>query len=517
MRSLFLRPGFAWACTLATVLGAGCSENSASDAALREDPAESPSPGASILYVGESPVTLSPGERASLPFAVRPRGPHQVRFALVGDSGDAALDVGTATSDAHGSVSVVLTAPSTSRTFTVRATLPLGAAAEAPISVSGIGFGNIEVVPSYSGKRRLARIVGSVATGTSCAELAGFPPPDGPLVAQAVHPRSPVVEGAPVGPSLVVTARAGYFAGGCMDVKGLRAGETKSVVVPLLDRPLELVDPLGVSFGLDTSEAGVLAWLETSGERAAAAFAGSSDAASLLDAMEDALAPAHRSAFAELRQQEDWDAKLADHFAASSVSLEALGAKLLVEGAGSLKLSAGLAGQVERSADAVAFRAQSIFEVPIEAPTSNPIPLTFSATADDVVHLGGELAFAPLALLATAALAPAQDRVPSATTVADALAELVGCETLVEVLSSESSASLDCGPECLVQACIDGLDARWKAALHDEELARWKLTASGEAKVGNEAELIGIEGSWVGTIEHAADSIAVKGSTHGAL
>lgn len=498
-------------------LFAGCSENSADEAAYG-DAADSPAPGADILYLGESPLTLSPGERALLSFAVRPRGQHAVRFALTGDSGDASLDTGTATSDANGNVAVELTAPSTSRTFTVRATLPLGASAEAPVSVSGIGFGSIEVVASYSGKRRLGRIVGTVATGTSCAELVGIPPLDGPLVGQAMHPRAPVVESAPVGPALVVTARAGQFAGGCMDVKGLRAGETKSVVVPLLDRPLELRDPLVARFELDT-EAAVLAWLEASSELSAAAFAGSSEAASLLDAMTDALPPEHQATFAELRGQEDWDAKLTAHFADEGISLATSSRELLLEAARSLELAAGVSGRIEKTtATTVGFEAQALFGRPLEPGTSTPISMTFSATADDVVHLGGELDFSPRALLAEAALDPARARIPSANSVPSALAELVGCAALVEALASEGPVLPECEDStCLVQACVDGIASMWEGAMRDDELARWKLTASGEAEVGNEAELLGFDGSWVGSIDHDATAIAVKGPTRGEL
>lgn len=484
-----------------------------------EDPFESPAPGADILYVGESPLTLSPGERARLLFTVRPRGHHSVRFALTGDSGDASLDVGMVTSDENGNVSVELTAPSTSRTFVVRATLPLGASAEAPVSVSGLGFGSIEVVPSYSGKRKLSRIVGTVATGTSCADLVGIPPPDGPLVGQAIHPRSPVVEAAPVGPSLVVTARAGYFAGGCMDIKGLRAGETKSVVVPLLDRPLMLRDPLLLSFELDASETAVRAWLEALSEQSAAVFAGESETTSLLDAMADALLPEDRAPFADARERGGWDAKLEAHWFENEISLEASSRELLLEAAQALELSAGLSGRIEEAtATSVDFETHAIFALPIEGPPPHPVSLTFSATADDVVHLGGELDFSPRALLAEAALDAARARIPSASSVPSALAELVDCAALVEVLAPEAPVLPDCEDSaCLVQSCVDGIAALWQGAIHDDELARWKLTASGEAKVGNEAELIGFDGSWVGSIDHGTDTIAVKGSTHGKL
>lgn len=506
-----LRSRSAWVSALALGLAA-CTETTAADTALDEPRGDAPIPGAEILYVGESPLTLAPGERARLPFAVRPRGQHEVRFALIGDSGDASLDVGSAASDADGNVSVELTAPSTSRTFIVRATLSLGASAEAPVSVSGLGFGAIEVVPSYSGKRTLTRITGTVTTGTSCADLVGIPPPDGPLVAHAIHPRSPIVEGAPVGPALVVTARAGQFAGGCMEVKGLRNGETKSVTVPLLDRPLEFRQPIAVRFELDMSTDDVLAWLETAGRNAAAAFAGQNEVASLLDAMADALPAEHRTPFDEAREARGWDAALSGHFAEASVSLLATAEKLLLETAQWLPLSAGLAGSIgPSSADAATFELQSIFELS----TSTSVPFTFSASADDIVHLGGELSFLPLHLLAEAALETARAQAPSADTIPSALAELIGCEVLPEVLLGDEPALGECDAACLVDACTEALATRWEAAMKDETPAKWKLTASGDAQVGNEAELRGIDGSWVGSIEHGGHAISVKGSTRG--
>ena len=505
-----LRSGLAWACAVATGLTA-CSGQPAADTVADEPPATTPAPGAEILYVGESPLTLGPGERARLPFAIRPRGHHEVRFALTGDFGDAALDVGTATSDADGNVSVELTAPSTSRTFIVRATLPLGASAEVAISVSGLGFGSIEVVPSYSGKRTLGRIVGTVTTGASCADLVGIPPPDGPLVAQANHPRSPVVNDAPVGPALVVTARAGYFAGGCMEVKGLRAGETKSVTVPMLDRPLQFREPVAVRFALEGTD-DVRAWLEASSRRVASAFAGASDVASLLDAMSEALPNEHKEAFAAAREQSPFEAVLTAFFDGALLSFASVAEELLLEGLESLPLASGIAGTIEPStSEGATFQLQSIFDLP----QTGSVPLTFAATADDVVHLGGHLSFSPLVLLADAALAPARERVPSADSVVEALTRIIDCDAVTEALFAVYPDLGTCDEACLRQACVEGIIARWQAALDEPEPATWKLTASGDAKVGNEAELRGIEGSWVGSIEQGPDAISVKGSTHG--
>lgn len=508
---------------LAALALAGCSASSDSEGFSHGPPPSSDSPpGSGVLYEGESPLTLAPSETTRLDFVVTPPGRHAIRFALMGDSGDASLDTDFTTTASDGRVSVELKAPSSSRTFKVRASLDSGSSVEVPVSVSGLGFGKIEVVPSYEGKRSVARWVGTVATGTSCAELLGIPPPDGPLVSQATPPRNPLVQAAPVGPALVVTVRAGQFAGGCMDVKGLTVGETKRVSIPVLDRPLDLSSTdLSITLGVDAEATGFLGLLEATSEGVALAFATTEEANSWLDEMAETLPTELRPDFDELRKAKDWDGRVAGHLEARGLSLRTLLAELLLEGARELNFASGFQGRLQPGGakDVARYIAESLFAFSPSA--TGMVAETFlgwSATPDDVVHLGGEISFSPTALVAKAAWGPALAREPGASSVEEALASSFACEELALSLDEgdeDDPAFADCDAACLSKACEAALARMWKRATSAPDLASLTFTASGDAKVGNAAEITGFLGSWVGSIAHGELSVPVKGKASG--
>lgn len=500
-------------------LAPACSSSGEAEGFSRGPSPSGPSqPGNGVLYEGETPLTLAPGERKALSFIVTPPGEHTIRFALTGDSGDASLDADLRTSSPDGRVSVELKAPSSSRTFTVRASLVSGSSAEVPVSVSGLGFGSIEVVPSYSGKRVVERWIGTVATGTSCAELLGIPPPDGPLTSQARPPKHPVVNAAPVGPALVVTVRAGQFAGGCMDVKGLAVSETKRVSIPVLDRPLSLAGAeLSVTLGFDPEGDALLGLFESASETAALAFATADEAESLLDAMSKALPSPERADFDELRTSQGWDARVSNHLETKGLSLRGLAEELLSEGVASLSLSSGLRGRlVPASKDAARLVSLSLFELPSSSlAMAEEASLGFSAAPDDIVHLGGEVSFSPTALVSRAALDAALRRSSDSTSVAEALAASLSCDDLAWALDEGTPDFAECDALCLAHACKEALSEMWKRASDEADLASFSFTASGDASVGDEAEITGFAGSWVGSITHGALTVPAKGKANG--
>lgn len=495
---------------------AGCSSSAADTAPFEEGPGGGDSaPGIGILYEGESPLTLAPGERARLHFLVSPKGVHAVRFALTGDSGDASLDIDFTSTAKDGRVSVELTAPSSARTFTVRASLDSGSGAEVPVSVSGIGFGKIEVVPSYSGKRTVTKWTATVTTGTSCAELSGLPPPDGPLVGTASAKAHPIIKGAPVGPPLVVTVRAGHFAGGCADVKGLGAFETKRVSITLLDRPIDLSkNALSLSLTLDPPTTELEKLFDEARESTALAFAPSPEAAGLLDSMAAALPASLRPGFDGARDASEWDDIVATYFAAKDLSLYELADGWLRQAAESLDLRAGMSGRIVPASakGAASYEPTSLFGVDATRGDMAVAPVSWSASPGDVVQIGGAFAFSPTALLA--------ESIELETPVKEALVAAVDCEELASELAGASSWA-ECEADCLASACTEALGILWSRATHEAgasaNLATWTVTASGDAKVGDEAELIGFDGSWVGSIEQSEKACSLKGRAVGSL
>jgi hypothetical protein len=501
------------------------SNGSSADASAPSSGADAGSDGEqpTIAYDGSSPIELSPGDVATLEFTVSPAASQLVRFAIVGDAGDASLDEDVATTAPDGHVAAKLTAASTSRTFGVRATVSDGASIEVAVSVSGSGFGAVEIVPSYAGKRAITTWVGTVATGATCAALSGTPPTDGPLASAAAPPGHPTIASVPVGPALVVTARAGHFAGGCVDVTGLAAGELRKVTVPVLDRPIDLSGTtLSVALSIESSPSAWGALLSEATSAAAEAFRpdGTTDATALLDAMHDALPAADEAGFADARTAGSWDDALATYLSAQGVSPRQLVQTWLQAGADELDIGAGLRGQVHPGANAgegwyalESFVGLAAAEVGIGVWNG----VTWTADAGDVLHLGGSLSFPPASLVAAAAVKPAKLAHPTANGVAAAVAEAISCTDAANKLTAGATAVPGCDAACLAKACSDGLDAMWTRVGSATSLGTAKLavTASGPATVGDEAQPIGLDGTWVGAITLGPLSIALKGSATG--
>lgn len=477
-----------------------------------------------IAFDESAPLELAPGDVATLGFVVSPPGDYQVRLAIVGDAGDASLDVDVTTTGADGRASAKLTAPSTSRTFGVRASVGSGASSELAVSVSGSGFGAIEIVPSYAGKRSISTWIGTVATGATCAALTGTPPSDGPLASAAAPPAHPTIASVPIGPALVVTARAGHYAGGCLDLTGLAAGELRKVTVPVLDRPIELsATVLPVELTIESPSS---AWGELSSNAAAAAAeafrsAGTTDATALLDAMRDALPATEQAAFTNARTDGAWDDALATYLAANGIEPKALVSTWLAAGAASLDVGAGLAGKVHPAAKAGKgwYALETMFGLAAkDAGLTVWNDVTWAADAGDVLHLGGSFAFRPAALVAAAAIEPAKLAYPSASGVAAALASAISCDDAAAKLTADSTAIPGCDAGCLATACAQGLASMWaRTGATSLGTAKLTVTASGPATVGDEAEPVGFDGTWVGALTTATLTVPLEGSATGHL
>src|SRR5262249_34936452 len=153
---------------------------------------------------------------------------YEIRFALLGDSFDASLDEASVIADSQGRANVVLHAPNMSTIFRLRASIEGGPSAEAQIAVSDQGFGTVRVLPEYMGTRAVKSWTASVVARAKCADIAPKLPtePPGALVGTAGAAGYPIIKGAPVGPNLAVTLRAGHYMWGCSDATGLKANDT---------------------------------------------------------------------------------------------------------------------------------------------------------------------------------------------------------------------------------------------------------------------------------------------------
>ena len=104
-----------------------------------------------------------------------------------------------------------------------------------------------------------------------------------------------------------------------------------------------------------------------------------------------------------------------------------------------------------------------------------------TADADDVLTIGGELSYAPLAWL----LALAEESTQSSQT-SSPLAETFRCDLVAETIQSASSESAvsDCDSACLESLCQGALDSFWEELKQaDSEPQVLELAASGQAQV----------------------------------
>lgn len=538
-------PGWLRACAVFTALLA-CGCGSSSDAALASHPngsggATPVDVPASLAFEPSSTLALAPGEQRTLQLVAKPASTYHVRFALIGEAGNAALDRSEVDSSAMGIAKVGLTAPTAPATFRVRASVGTTVSAEAAISVSAGGFVTLTVHPDYSGKRLKwgDTWVASVRAGTDCASLTGTPPPDGDLkatsqVAQNLFFTDPQIASVPVGPALAVTVRAGHFAGGCTDVQTLVAGKPNAVTVPVVDRPMQLDQTdLGVELGVDTSSPEWGQALSSTVSETADAMLGGApdDVIALLDAMHTALGQsADATAFTQARSANGWDSLL--------YTVLGSGAAHAIRTPAESWLSAGattfggpgtfvghLSGQGQQPGKADLTLSSIGGLAPAAAGSPSDVgQVSWSADPGDTVLLGAELSWMPSALVTSLALAPAQKDVPAATTVPEALAEQVGCSAIGTALASASANHIDayssCDASCAAALCGNGLVVMWDRARDSSaakvEAATLDISATGSVDaIDDTAVPKHFDGSWVGKLSQGQATLSVGGPAVG--
>ncbi len=536
-----------WLCTcaaLSALLVVGCGASSDSGISTPNGGSGGGSPvgvPTSISFEPSSTLALEPGEQRTLRLVAKPPASYHVRFALIGEAGNAALDKSEVDSNAKGIAQVGLTAPTAPATFRVRASVGTGVSAEAAISVSAGGFVTLTVHPDYSGKRLRwgDTWVASVRAGTDCASLTGTPPPDGDLkatslVAQNLFFTDPQIDKVPVGPALAVTVRAGHFAGGCTDVQTLVAGQENSVTVPVVDRPMQLDQTdMGVELGIDTTSQ---EWTQTISstvdETTNALLDGApDDVVALLDAMHTALGQASpATAFAQARSANGWDSLLytvlgngASHVIRTPVQT------WLAAGAQTFGATTAFVGHLSGQGQSAGTADLTLSSIGGLAPAAVGSPsdvgqVSWSADPGDTVLLGAKLSWMPSLLVSSLALAPAQADAPTATTVPEALADQVGCTAIGVALAGASANKTEaypgCDAACAAALCGNGLVVMWDRARDSSaakvEAATLDISATGSVDALDDTAVPKhFEGSWVGKLSQGQTTISVGGPATG--
>jgi hypothetical protein len=398
--------------------------------------------------------------------------------------------------------------------------------------VSASGFATVSVVSTYAGKRPTPSVTASVFVTSKCADLAGELA-DGSLVDGAPSVvgtlAAPIVlQSVPAGSHLAVSVRVEEYAAGCVDLDAIPAMTTSNVMLEIVDRPMELdATDLAVRFGVevDTSaESDASAMLAEAIARAEAAFIPqtSDGAGTLLDAMASLVPLGSTGQFDGARMQNGWDATTSAWLEGQGASLPTLVDEWLRTGATSAigDVTAQLtvtAGQTPGEAT-LALETFATFDA-TTAGVTVPSPFSWSADANDVVHLAGSLRLAPSALVCAAAVAPAIAAVPGASSVEGALEQSVDCAGLATALVGATGSSYaGCDVDCTATLCSSALAAMWGAARDASKTASdfvaISMTTSAPATVDDDAGPASFTGAWVGQAESSQNTFSTF-SLHG--
>ncbi len=507
-RPLFLAALFAFGCT--TPVEPKGSEQTG------QDGLEDPLPVPVIRFDLDAPVLGKPRTDIDISVRVSPERAHTVRFALLSEPGapphDGVLDRGEALTDARGRATVRLRTPSVPVALTVRASVG-SASASLPVVVMGSGSATLSLRASYPGRRATPEWVGFAHLDTTCDSFRGNVPRTGDFTDRA--PVAPYLRNVPAGVRLAVTLHSGEFVSGCTMVENLLEGEERIVFVPVNDLPLRLDNTvLDVAIGLDPEDEAWHEALDAVSETARAALLGAAenDVAALLDAMHDALSDPQATALEEARAnglgaalldalEPGAEERLRDTVTRwSTIGRSALLSPRAFEG----RLRSGPDGNGQASLTLQRVAGQPATDVGIETGASS-----WEADRSDTVDFGSTVKWAPSRLCAALVAAPATAET-GATTVPEALARTLSCETVAATLEELPS----CDPGCLEALCATALTALWDRTrtFSGTERASLAVTATGSATVGEAAQAIALDGSWLGRLVTEAGSVSTGGS-----
>ncbi len=506
----------------------GCGHDEESAKETSAPPIKVPPKATSLTFVPTTTLMLEPLEAKAVNVVAGPPGGngYTVRFALLpdgpnSDPNDASLDRLEAVTDEDGIATVIVTAPSGPSTFTLRASIDDELEKLLPVSVSENGYGTLVVEANYLGTRPIESWVSSVRIGSSCADLSGFPPADGALVATADEGKKLTIESVPIGPIAAVGVRAGKFAYGCVTVDDLAPDEKRTITVDVTDRPLNLEEgnlALGMSIDMTTEEWTGL--LEAAIEVALSAFRGqaATDSELLLREMRAHVSPANQVAFDEQTATPDSSSVIGSYV--GQTALRDAAADWLARGAKKLSESGSFEGQLTFDGSSATFELQ--YAGGVDATSSGFLGTsTWTTFADpgDTLVMGGTLRFQATRWVTALADAPAAEDYPEALTVAEALARVVDCEALGKELAAASGGVLfaGCPAACVVNLCESALVTVWTGTQDaDTDLSRLSVAATGLASVDDEAHPISLDGSWLGTLGDGYAS-SIGGEAQGAL
>lgn len=483
-----------------------------------------------IAFTDKQTINLNPKQTQELTVQTDPPGSFLVRFALPGgggdaDPGDAVLDRSEAQTDADGIAHVILTAPSTPANFSVRASVgkKLGFIG---VAVRTVGYTTLRVMPSYSGARpvELWTATATAALGANCDRLASNPPPDGTRSGSALPSAELNIDQVPVGVDLIITLRAGHYIGGCAALPALSEGDGNTVLVYASDRPVNLeATQLDLEFGPSDTRPPLDKLLAASASLVENSLLGTAtnDVEALLDEMATATPSSDRASFSAAREQGDWAGALNTAFGQNAARrLRDPAKRWLAAGLIAFKAPNTFSGTLGPAGDQALFTLSTVAGLdPSKTGFANSFPATWSVDSSDTLLLGTELSWVPSRLLSALAAAPALLEYPAATSLEQALALSVDCELVANVLLSHGATAggsiySGCDASCGARACSTALGNAWKkaSAVSGTSVASLTVTATGSAQVGDAAEIVDLDGTWVGDLVDGTGNASASGT-----
>jgi hypothetical protein len=525
---------------LATALLAWLAACGSSNAATASDggvPVPAPTldqpPATTGVHFGvDGTLTVAPGTAADVPITVD-GADADVTLTLEGNYGDASLNVGTLhTSGLHASARLL--APTKPATFTVRAQVAGVPDARLAVSVSEKGFGTLRISVAYAGMRAKGPIETGVVIGSTCDDLAKAAITDGAPSATGMLDGAITLASVPVTSMVSVTARLGHYARGCTDVSTVTASGNTDVAVTLYDVPLALGSTdLDASFTFQPSGAADSAaydkMLSAAIDRVAEAFMPGdvTEALTLLDAMRAAASTDEQEDFDERRMKGSWNNSvttwLLTHPTGTTLKASAVALMVQAKPRAQGTLSMHLSSPDGKTAT-IGLQSFGALDA-ATAGLSVKDPFAWTADSDDTVHLAGTMLLQAAPLVAHSADLEAASSVAHAVDVPSALALAVDCTDLAALLAlTDGSGGGGTGPDggvshcdaaCLAGLCTSALVNRWKTAAdpvaaHDTPTL-FGLTASAHADVGDAAQPVKFEGTWVGKILATTGTCSTKG------
>jgi hypothetical protein len=473
------------------------------------------------------PLILEPREMHGLEVQAWPPGTYVVRFALLPGPaltlpGDAALSATDLSTNLDGRVEVMLTAPSAPTTFQVRASITGGSFATRQVTVEKTGKADLRVEADYRGERDGAetRWFASATPNQTCADL-----PGGYLDEDLdwTEGSSKVVEllDLPADTQLAVVMRAEHFAWGCATVPAVVEGINNHILVPVSNAPIQLAESeVSVSLDLAMFQSAFQAAAEPSIQAALELVnADGDDVSALLDRMQ--VESEDEASFVDARTAGGWDAALRTLLGSGAGTVLRAPLERWMR-AGLANTSAGrfvgTCGAGGRPPPAPRLTLETFAGLPpgtLGISDENDATWYSSSPQDDV-FFGTTLSLDPSLLIMGGALAPARTEVDGSETLAGSLASLLSCDAVAgELVARGVAASVSyagCDRECARSECESAIEELvTELEERDEPEGSLEIAVGAAATVGPEAELVGLEGTWVGSLLNEGVETAVGG------